>query len=44
LKEEQKPDLEREKLEALMENLLVMQNENAENEPPKEMDNFDAIE
>jgi hypothetical protein len=27
-----------------MENLLVLQNENAENEPPKELDNFDAIE
>ena len=44
LKEEKKPDLNREKLEQLMENLLVMQNKDSEREPPKEMDNFDAIE
>lgn len=43
LKEETKPDFEREKLEALLDNLIVMQNDNAE-EAPKELDNFDAIE
>ena len=36
--------MNREKLEKLMENLLVMQNKDSDLEPPKEMDNFDAIE